>query len=68
MLIPNVSRIGVEEVAEVVRQLATGRASWQQVDPCLQHFALYTVYPPHHHNLPQVAQKYPKFEAQENKS
>jgi len=38
-------RIGVEEVAEVVRQLATGRTSWQQ-----------------------VAQKYPKFEAQENKS
>ena len=59
------------EVAEVVRQLATGRTDWQQVTGfvIICHWALF---------LPvawislkqylQVTQKFPKFEAQETKS
>ena len=54
------------EVAEVVRQLATGRTDWQQVQICLLHLKL--ISSETSNSRLKVTQKFPKFEAQETKS
>ena len=54
-------------MAEVVRQLATGRTDWQQV-PLTKDVSPYIVYVGVLLDETQVTQKFPKFEAQETKS
>ena len=55
------------EVADVVRQLATGRTDWQQV-PLTKDVSPFIVYVGVLLYETQVTQKFPKFEAQETKS
>ena len=55
------------EVADVVRQLATGRTDWQQV-LLTKDLSPYIVYVGVLLDETQVTQKFPKFEAQETKS